>query len=359
MKLLTTLYRLYSPTFGEKEMSRFVQDRLTKIGVEFKTNKNQIYNLKKDTPMISCHMDQVGWKPLKKLTIKNDKITGDRQIGADDKNGIWICLRLLEHFGNNISFIFSTGEEAGCEIDDVLEEHDEEILDNIKYALVFDRMGNRDVIGPSNNYCMPDLHNEILCLGAKDGWHKADGVWSDADIIAYYDIPCVNLSVGYYRAHSDWEYTKLKELAESLAFGKKILTEITDTYDRTDYFTKNGNGATGWAPINYGVTYGAYTEDEEFQDEYREEWPFYCSSCDMTLDFDEVEDDDTCILCGCVCDDIQEYDWDDLPDEAEWMELWYCPVCCGYVPSDSGVCPDCGGNAMKECKYTSDTTAGY
>ena len=165
MKLLTKLYRIYSPTYAEKKMSEFVQERLTKMGVEFKTNKDQIYNLKKDTPMISCHMDQVGWKPLKKLTLKNNKITGDRQIGADDKNGIWICLRLLEQFGNEISFIFSTGEEAGCEIDDILEDHDEEILDSIKYALVFDRMGNRDVIGPSNNYCMTDLHYDILLLG--------------------------------------------------------------------------------------------------------------------------------------------------------------------------------------------------
>ena len=93
MKLLTKLYNIYSPTYGEREMSRFVQTKLYEMGVKFKMHGNQIYNLKKDTPMISCHMDQVGWQPLEKLTIKDNKITGDRQIGADDKNGIWICLQ--------------------------------------------------------------------------------------------------------------------------------------------------------------------------------------------------------------------------------------------------------------------------
>ncbi len=189
MKLLTSLYKIYSPTGSERVMSEFVQAQLDEMGVKYEMDKYQIHSLKPDTPLISCHMDQVGWTRTEELTILEDLIWGDSQIGADDKNGVWICLNLLRHFGGeNLSFIFSTGEEAGCDIDDVLEEYDEKILDSILYGLVFDRRGPGDIIGTQNDYCRDDMEYALWHEGEEFGYSPCMGVWSDADIIAYFAL---------------------------------------------------------------------------------------------------------------------------------------------------------------------------
>lgn len=341
MKLLTQLYRLHSPTFGEGKMSEFIQSKLKEMGVEFKTNKNQIHSLKKNTPLISCHIDQVGGFPIRKLSIINNCITGDRNIGADDKNGIWLCLRLLEHYGGDkLSFIFSTGEEAGCEIDDVLEEYDEEILDSIRYGLVFDRAGNRDVCGESNHYCLADLEFEILRLGQDDSWHKACGVWSDADIIAYYDIPCVNLSVGYFDAHSDCEYTNLKCLADSLAFAKKLIDNLKGTFLRTDYYEVRGSGCQYFNAFRYDEQDRQYmsepddwgVEDAIYEAEH-DGCPYFCFTCNSGLYEEEVTWDWRCSYCNDEVDELEEY---------EWIDEQYCTVCQAYTyPNDDGLCSCC------------------
>ena len=55
------------------------------------------------------------------ISIQENKISGNGNIGADDKNGIYICLKLIEKYGNDINFIFSECEEIGGHIDKILD----------------------------------------------------------------------------------------------------------------------------------------------------------------------------------------------------------------------------------------------
>ncbi len=116
MKLLKQMYWIHSLSFKEQQLSKFVENQLIKIGVNNYTidKDHQIYRLISDTPLINAHMDQVSHPKLKKLEVTDGIISGDSNLGADDKNGIWILLNILklEEFKNKISFIFSTGEES-------------------------------------------------------------------------------------------------------------------------------------------------------------------------------------------------------------------------------------------------------
>ena len=164
MKLLTDLYFTHSPTRGgEEKMSAFVKSKLKERNIlDYKTLDNQIYRIIPDTPMVCAHLDQVTFSPLTKLSMYNDIISGDSALGADDKNGIWIILKLLEKY-KDISFIFSSGEESGGDIDQVLDLVKDE-LESIKYCLIFDRRNGKDIVGTSNFYCENDLEDAVVDL---------------------------------------------------------------------------------------------------------------------------------------------------------------------------------------------------
>lgn len=236
MKLLTKLYQLNNPSYKEKKMSTAVSTILRSYGIKHnRTKKGIIYNLKKDTPLISCHMDSVFdeaptavvWKKGYCYGIdRNYKFTG---LGADDKNGIWIAIKLLKKHRNNISFIFSVQEEAGSRpLEDLVWKHHKE-LERCKYGIVLDRRGTSDIIGWGNDYCDKPFMHDVCKLGKRYGYKEAYGLWSDANILNE-NINVVNLSVGYFNPHTVSEYVSLRALKNAGNFADAILTNINKAY---------------------------------------------------------------------------------------------------------------------------------
>jgi hypothetical protein len=384
MKLLTKLYRTFSPTWREDAMSKLVRERLDDMGIEYDCTGLQIHNIKPYKPLVCAHLDQVGTQPVRKLEICNGMIWGDVQIGADDKNGIWICLRLLEQFPD-IGFIFSTGEEAGCDIDDVLEEYDEDILDSVLYGLVFDRRGSRDIIGCMNDYCKADFQDDVTRIGRPMEFFTNTGIWSDADMLAYYDIPCVNISAGYYQPHTDAEFTDLDDLLKSLEFGKQILTQLDKLYKRTDYYEVNRRTAMMMAPEDkYRLSKDPLTGDRDLDgDRYQ----FFCTTCDAELTEHEVSADYLCKECWSEVQSLDDYEFysgsghDSYEEIGEsgvrtyydnkyersvdatseynykktdegWTQLFYCPVCYDFMLPENDGCPECKSRLIKSAMYS-------
>ena len=248
--LLTNLYRILSPSHQEGEMSKFIQSHLKSLKVPFKVDSiGQIYSINPGTPLLSSHMDQVQKKAPTSFHFDGDMIYGfndHRQcgLGGDDKNGIFIILSILEMIDpSTISFVFSSGEEAGGKIGQVP-------LGDHPYCIVLDRKGSGDIIGVSNSYCCQDLEDAISEVGKDFGYAPARGMFSDADCISK-STATVNLSIGYYSAHTDYEYTNLRELENSLKFTKKIIDTIPQVkYDIPikPVFTPN----SWWGSGKYG-----------------------------------------------------------------------------------------------------------
>jgi tripeptide aminopeptidase len=328
--LLKELYLTFSPSFKEEKISLIVKRELRNIGIKFETLQDQIFSIKENKPLLCAHMDQVSDVPISKVVFYKDLVFGDGNIGADDKNGIWIILHLLKRY-RDISFIFSTGEEYGCEIDDILEMNKEK-LGEINYALLFDRRNGKDIIGVKNDYCNNDFQKDVEEIGKDFGYQSSLGLFSDGDMLSMYGIPCVNLSCGYYNSHSQKEFTDMEELENALWFGRKILSSLNKTYSRIESFrhTYRFKSYKSYSTPEYH--YGNYHWGTSRIKKSMGEENVFCKKCKAAMKEDELIATNTDLyLCPyCFDTDIEYIDLADYDDKIECL-LW-CQKCRNYTP---------------------------
>ena len=249
--MLLTLYKLRSYSGFEQPVRNFIEGLLNEWKIPYINLNGNLVGLNHDgAPIISAHMDMVNTDRNhlgpKEDSIPNAIFTVDEKtniriyrpldngdvkqtsLGADDKNGIWIALLLLKR-GANINFIFSHGEECGCVgIKQVVADADiAQKIERCAYSLVIDRRNKNDIIGYENEYCMA-LDDRLEHFAKQLGYEYkcARGLCSDANHISSLN-EVVNLSCGYYEAHSPTEYTNLSELIYCFNFVGLIIQSFT------------------------------------------------------------------------------------------------------------------------------------
>jgi hypothetical protein len=221
VKDLVKLYSIYSVagTEGEKKICDWLCDRLEQMEKDYVRDGNTLYYFKHgNTVMLSAHLDQVATKgPAAHIYKSEDnfiyaynKEWQRTSLGADDKNGVWIILKMLEA-GHEFNWIISEAEETGCngikKVEDLLDKT------TTDYCVVLDRRGNTDILnkGGSTNYC------QALAYNLKNFWDNGytveTGGLSDTQTICKY-IESVNMSVAYFNPHCADEYTDWQRLVE-------------------------------------------------------------------------------------------------------------------------------------------------
>ena len=288
LDLLKTLYKIRSFSHDEGRMTNFLKETLTTMNIPHEEHEGNIFFLDlDDAPVLVAHIDMVNtyptltfkkkepeakkiwpvsWGNFNKEQIKKaeeekekaDKILLEQErckrntinrfeekdgmikafnyenkqvsLGADDKNGIFAILELLK-LGYRFNFIFTTGEEVGCiGINELLRyEEFTTKLESKPYAIIIDRRNGRDIIGFDNEYCIGlDYRIEEFSetLGIK--YTCAMGLYSDADEISNH-LECVNLSCGYYKAHTSEEFTNLSELKTTILLTARMLEDFKYT----------------------------------------------------------------------------------------------------------------------------------
>ena len=167
--------------------------------------------------LLCAHMDMVKTgEPISRIIQVNDCVLGlDKEdnltsCGADDKNGVWLLIQAAKHSNAKPSLLFVAHEEgAPHTIDDWIDEFGD-LLGDYDNCLVMDRAGGNEIIYKGS---MNDYSALLACQWKKCNpeWEFHAGVMCDADRLIKH-IPCINLSIGYYRGHSEDEYTLLNEL---------------------------------------------------------------------------------------------------------------------------------------------------
>jgi hypothetical protein len=301
--LLADLYRIWSPSRGEKEMSNFVAGVLDEHGIVYHEYGNCLYRIIPDAPMICAHMDEVSNKPKKnKLKVKFDKRFQDLKIynpngaiGGDDKNGIWILLQILTDpdFKNKLSFIFSVEEECGGMTEDIIEMHLKD-FETVPYCLVFDRWGFSDVIGVKNRFCCDDLMEALEPAMRDFAYSSSSGFFCDAQTLSC-AVACVNISCGYYQPHTEQDFTILSDLRRALEFGIAILKSVP----RIKYNLANNK----WRMWDDDWD---FVPDNDDDDESLDVWVPCCPLCDgdMIEDSPYTIGDCLCMECGTVYDSV-------------------------------------------------------
>lgn len=375
VEFLTRLYKIFSPTKSERRMSIFVQSKLVEMGFpDFQVDdKYQIYRLKKNTRLLCAHMDQVSSCPLTRVYTVGDYIFGDGNLGADDKNGIYILFDLLKKFKHE-SFIFSTGEEAGCNVDEILDKSEhEEVLKTMKYGLVFDRRNGSDIIGWKNDYCTKEFDDKIEEIGKEFGYSSEHGSFSDCNKIRLY-MSCVNLSCGYYKPHTEEEYTNISELVNARNLGIKILKTLNKKYDKPEiktYYSRY-RGSSYYNSYGYEYEHGNWRKgagqtsmfDKDKKEETKEEivpvgkqindnsadiyddteeyMNFYCEHCNEWLDRSELKRGNLCPFCYRPAEE-----YEDVVEDAGVAKLiaYTCTKCGLHFEATELIgrsCPMCG-----------------
>lgn len=211
----------YARPIGSRTEQAFVDRYLTPLGFRRDRHKNLWVQI--DTPdhkaprvLFSSHVDTVdrteGIKSLHygadgMLALsRKDKAQGFSCLGADDTAGIWLMVQMIRAEVPGV-YLIHHGEESGCIGSGDLARLTPDFLDGIDIALAFDRAGYTDVIThqcggrtASNGFAWSLARQLGGQFEPSDG-----GVYTDTNEYAGLVPECSNLSVGYFRQHSQEE----------------------------------------------------------------------------------------------------------------------------------------------------------
>lgn len=270
--LLFQLYAIHSPSGSEKKMRRFIRKYITENCGDVTMVTDNFGNLlctkgESDTyPCLASHMDQVQKSHSKDFQcVEGDDVVfgysaksrEQQGLGADDKNGIYICLECLKSF-DVLKVAFFVEEEVGCGgSGDV----DMKFFKDCRFIIQPDRRGGHDLI--TSMFC-GDVCSEkfIKAIGAENfGYKENSGTVTDVGELVErgVGISCLNLSCGYYEAHSDQEFTVLSELQNCLDFVMHIVSECREVYPFEVSYGGWGRSYSGYGRKSYGC-YGKWYE---------------------------------------------------------------------------------------------------
>lgn len=271
------LLKLYSfesvhGTPDEKALANWLEEWFKSHSIDYTRDGDNFYKLDEvDRPILSAHLDQVEtngkaehfYLTEQKHIVAYNKDWERTSLGGDDKNGVWIILKALEEFGNNINFIISAGEEVGCVGIKLLETGDilKKIADLGKtWCIVLDRRGAKDVLesGAGTTYCKTLAQDICNYLG---DMVVTTGSVSDTATICEY-CESVNMSVAYEAPHTANEHTDWERLQKIKEYVMLLCDDFVHYPTSPDVYVKKSYSY-------YGSTYSKKGKtNEKWKDEY-------------------------------------------------------------------------------------------
>ena len=207
--------------------------------------------------LLTAHMDTVHEKQCDFITIDKGKgetvLTSSKGIGGDDRCGIWIIYMILTKTKYRPSILFCEDEEIGgvgsgkfCKTEYI------EDLTELKYLVELDRANYNDAV--YYNCGNKEFKSYIKKI---TGYKEAYGSFSDiSNLSPECDKASVNLSCGYYRAHTLQEYVIFEEMFDTYKVVKKLLANAkeSESYDYQDEW-ESESLYDDW----FGTTYRGYS----------------------------------------------------------------------------------------------------
>lgn len=286
MKLFKKLASVYSGSNYEEPMrqyiKRWVRSSVSNVTIE-EDEIGNLYLTKGESetyPCLAAHMDQVQ-KPYPKdykVVETSDIVFGYSPslrkqcgLGADDKCGIWIALKMLAKH-DAIKVAFFVGEEIGCQGSS---RANMDFFSDVRFVVQADRRGANDLI-TDISFC--DICSEEFEADTEAelfGYKSESGMMTDVEALKEngLGVSCVNLSCGYYDPHTEHEYVVKADMINALNFVNHIIEKCVKVYPHEcsydkydDYYSYSYFGRGRWRKKN-----GEEMEEaklQEFYDQY-------------------------------------------------------------------------------------------
>lgn len=214
---------------------------------------------------LTAHMDTVHTETVRDTYEFNKNgdylISSPQGIGGDDRCGVYMILNLLKK-GYKPYVVFCEDEEIGCQGSkkfcktNLINE-----LKNCKYIIELDRGNGNDAV-----YYDCDNEDFELFITSNTGYKTAQGSCSD---ISYLCPECkvagVNLSCGYYNAHTLGEYVNMTEMKRTQDVVEKLLNTECIQYEYIEKVYKYGRyddyycyGWSGYTPTKKSASTKTY-----------------------------------------------------------------------------------------------------
>lgn len=232
----------------QAEVKRYAAIKLRETHPDITIGDGFIYAKGTFPVLLVAHMDTVHTKPVRHISYdrKTGKISSPQGIGGDDRCGIYMILNLVKRW--NCSVLFCEDEETGGKgAYKFIESNTAETVD-VNYIVELDRRGSTDAVFYD---CDNQAFTDFVCTEYfKEAW----GTFSDISVIApSLEIAAVNLSSGYYNAHTTNEYVMTHEV-------DTIIEEVGKMLSRTDDARYQYIQAVHQYP-DYSRYYSAYYND--------------------------------------------------------------------------------------------------
>lgn len=202
--------------------------------------------------LLVAHMDTVHKELPRIIELNNGKISSPQGIGGDDRCGIYMISKIIEK--HHCSVLFTEDEEIGGVGADKFVHHS--CLNGLEfnYAIELDRRGKNDAVFYECDN--PEFEDFIT----EDGdWRTDFGSYSDiCDVAPALGCAAVNLSCGYYNAHTKNEYVVFSEMEANIKKVCKLIERTTEN-DKFEYIEAKHRWGKyemygGWSSEYYGYS---------------------------------------------------------------------------------------------------------
>lgn len=232
---------------SKEKVKEYMQGYLSNKGYKV-INEDGFLYAKGDVPvLLVAHMDTVHKLKCTQIVEQDGKISSPQGIGGDDRCGIFIIMNVVKEL--HCSVILCEDEEIGGI--GARKFAKTEYINNldVNYMVELDRKGNNDAVFYSCNN--PEF---TAFITDTIGFKEASGYFSDISVLApAAKIAAVNLSSGYYNAHTTNEYVVYDEMMDTVEAVKLLLKTESKKFE---YIEKKYTG-------RYNCHAGGYFEEYE------------------------------------------------------------------------------------------------
>ena len=204
----------------QKEVKAYMKDFLASKSYEPIDANGFLYAKGTIPVLLVALMDTVHKEQCKEIKKPNGKWTSPQGIGGDDKCGIFIIMNIVKEL--KCSVLLCEDEEIGTVGAKKFAKTDYIKNLDVNYMIEFDRKGSNDAVFYSCDN--PEFTNFVTDF---TGFKKAySGSCSDISVLMPASgIAAVNLSSGYYNAHTLTEYVVYDEMLDTIEAAKVLIRE--------------------------------------------------------------------------------------------------------------------------------------